>query len=167
MEAILEKLRADFPDVRFIKGSRFRWSPSDQTISYALNQSQESSQWALFHELAHALLKHETYTMDIELLLMEVAAWHKAKGLALTYGYTISEDHIQDCLDTYRDWLDQRSTCPVCGNNSLQSNVKRYCCFNCRTVWQVSNSRFCRPYRQRNRNIKKTPPASSKQTTFQ
>lgn len=167
MEKLLKELTVSFPDLNFAQGSRCRWSPADKTITYTTEGSDEEAVWALFHELAHADLNHISYEVDVELLLMEVAAWQKAKELAENHGYTIDEDHIQDCLDTYRDWLDQRSTCPTCGNNSLQHGPEEYRCFNCQTVWRVSASRFCRPYRQKNRNKKKTSPALHSQTTFQ
>lgn len=166
MEKLLKKLVANFPELTFIEGSRCRWSPHDKTITYAIDDTEDQTAWALFHELAHASLNHTTYSTDLELLLMESSAWDKAKQLAAEYGLVIDEDHIQDCLDTYRDWLDQRSTCPVCGNNSLQQGSEEYRCFNCRTVWRVSSSRFCRPYRQRNRSKKKTPPSITAQITF-
>lgn len=167
MEKLLKDLSVDFPALKFIRGNLCRWSPSDQTITYTQDDSEEFAKWALLHELAHATLSHTTYSVDIELLLMEVAAWEKAKQLAENYGLSIDEGHIQDCLDTYRDWLDRRSTCPTCGNNSLQQGAEEYKCFNCQTLWRVSSSRFCRPYRQKNRSKKKTSPALSSQTTFQ
>lgn len=167
METLLKKISADFPKLKFIEGSRFKWSPDDQTITYVTDGTSKKAAWALFHELAHADLNHKTYAMDVELLLMEVAAWDKAKALASIYGHSIDEEHIQDCLDTYRDWLDQRSTCPACANNSLQQTPNEYGCFNCQAVWQVSSSRFCRPYRQMNRTRKQTPPKETKPATFQ
>jgi len=167
MQKLLDKLGADFPAVGFMEGKHFRWSPRNQIITYVSDISSPHTAWALFHELAHAVLQHKSYAMDIELLLMEVAAWDKAKALAGSYDVLIDEEHIQDCLDTYRDWLDRRSTCPACANNSLQQNPKFYRCFNCLAVWEVSSSRFCRPYRQMNRGKKQTSPAYKKQTTFE
>lgn len=161
MEKLLKELSVVFSSVRFVAGSQCRWSPLDQTITYSADGPEEETVWALFHELAHATLDHTTYGVDIELLLMEVAAWEKAKQLAFTYGYNIDEDHIQDCLDTYRDWLDQRSTCPTCGNNSLQQEPEEYRCFNCQTIWHVSASRFCRPYRRRRPSDQKSAPNNS------
>ncbi len=167
MERLLKELSADFPDLKFVRGKYCRWSPTDRTITYSAREPEGRTEWALFHELAHATLGHTTYGVDIELLLLEVAAWEKAKQLAQSYGHIIDEDHMQDCLDTYRDWLDRRSTCPTCGNNSLQQGSDGYKCFNCQTEWRVSSSRFCRPYRQKNRSKNKTSPALSSQTTFQ
>lgn len=158
MQNLLSQLAEDFPRLEFVSGSQFKWSPADKTIIYT-DVSSEQSVWALFHELAHALLGHRSYMTDIELLFMEVAAWDKAKTIAKSYGHAIDEEHIQDCLDTYRDWLDQRSTCPACANKSLQQTPEEYRCFNCQTVWGVSSSRFCRPYRR-------LTPANSKPETL-
>jgi hypothetical protein len=141
---ILPKLQRDFPDIAFTEGSDFYWSPQQQTVFYA----SQGDAWSLLHELSHALLGHARYQSDFELLALEVAAWDKARVLAPDYGVTIDEDHIQDCLDTYRDWLHQRSTCPRCGTKSLQTDAQHYQCFNCQTIWKVTASRFCRPYRQ-------------------
>lgn len=148
MEKLLEKLILDFPDFGFISSNHFKWSPMNRTIDYDSRTTDKDSVWALFHELAHGVLDHQAYSLDVELLLMEAEAWHTAQELARRYDLKIDDNHIQDCLDTYRDWLDQRSTCPLCGNTSLQQSVRDYRCFNCQSVWQVSTSRFCRSYRQ-------------------
>lgn len=167
MNQLLDSLRLRFPNLRFVKGDQCSWSPSDQTITYTIDSTNSHEVWALFHELAHAALDHKAYTSDIELLLMEVAAWNKAKELAGEYSLEIVEDHIQDCLDTYRDWLDRRSTCPTCSNNALSGDSSMYHCFNCQTIWQVSDSRFCRPYRQKANTKQKTSSVHNTQTTFQ
>lgn len=148
MESLLRKLKKDFKELNFERGSSFYWSAKQQRITYTL-QSKENSLavWSLLHEVAHGLLNHIRYDSDFELLLLEVEAWGKAEELAKTYGFTINSDHIQDCLDTYRDWLYQRSSCPACTNCSLQQNSTTYTCFNCGMSWQVSSSRLCRPYR--------------------
>jgi len=148
MEKILKQLQKDHPDLCYKEGESFCWSPQSKQIFYILKSSQYGS-WAILHETAHALLGHTRYSLDFELLKMEVAAWEAAKELAKKYNITIDEDHIQDCLDSYRDWLYKRSICPTCGNKSIQQDEKpRYQCFNCRSTWSVASSRFCRPYRQ-------------------
>lgn len=140
-----------------VAGSSFRWSPQDQQIVYDQQLiSTPRGKWSLFHEAGHSLLDHTTYNLDIELLYMEVAAWDKAKFLAAKLDVVIDEDHIQDCLDTYRSWLHRRSKCPVCDTNGIQKDAKLYICLNCKARWAVSNSRFCRPYRQTKRLQKTT-----------
>ena len=149
LNQVLDLLQLQLPAVTFEPGASFFWSPKHRTITYkddaANNQPQDA--WALLHEAAHAVLDHQKYQSDLDLLLLEVAAWHKAKDLAKDLGITIDEDHIQDCLDTYRDWLHQRATCPRCSTVSLQKSPQAYHCHNCAATWRVSASRFCRPYR--------------------
>lgn len=62
---------------------------------------------------------------------------------------TISEDHIQDCLDSYRDWLHKRSLCPDCNLSSIQIDTHTYMCVFCHKKWHVTAERFCRPYRRK------------------
>lgn len=155
---MLKELQARYPALKFVASMRFCWSPETQEIFYDKNRSDESAQWSLLHETGHALLNHQTYLADYELLRMEMAAWSKARQLAAELGLTINEDHIQDCLDTYRDWLYKRSICPHCGTKALQQNdYAHYHCFNCHTVWHVTPSRFCRAYRA-TKNIKQPVP---------
>jgi hypothetical protein len=66
----------------------------------------------------------------------------------ITYNLNQEDDHVQNCLDTYRDWLHRRSSCPQCGAHVLQRDVSTYQCFNCQTRWHVSSGRFVRPYRK-------------------
>lgn len=145
--SLLKQLKADFPAVTFTAGKQFFWSPKDQTVFYDTEKDSEPASWALLHELSHGLLGHKTYKTDFELLQLEVAAWDKAGELATTYGISIDTNHIQDCLDTYRDYLHARSECPSCTEHGLQKNSTTYSCLNCHTEWHVSSERFCRPYR--------------------
>lgn len=145
---LIELLQATYPEITFSIGQTFYWSPGDQTVFYRVDAYQLVTPWPLLHEVGHALLSHARYSSDFELLKLEADAWQKAQAIAPDFGHTIHPDHIQDSLDTYRDWLYQRSTCPVCGTTSLQLNQLLYECFNCRTQWSVTASRFCRPYRR-------------------
>ncbi len=157
MQNTVKQLQARLPAITFVDGTRFYWSPKAQSIymnSAALGT--DEGKWALLHEAAHAQQNHLTYTSDQELLSLEVEAWHEAQKLGSDLGITIDSDHIQDCLDSYRDWLYARSTCPDCTLNGLQIKPDTYQCLNCRRLWQVSSSRFCRPYRMQLKD-KKTP----------
>lgn len=145
---LLKNYRQLLPGINFTLGKTFYWSPKTQQIFYDETALvTEAGQWALLHEIAHAQLGHTTYNNDAALLTLEVEAWEKAKQTAKELEIHIDAEHIQDCLDTYRDWLYARSTCPTCKLNSLQTDPTVYTCLNCRTVWSVSKSRFCRPYR--------------------
>lgn len=145
MDHIVAKLRKDYPKLTFVIGDAPCWSPRDKQIFFTLDSEQGLA--GLFHELAHALLGHHTYQNDIDLLKKEVEAWEEAGRVAKHYAVSLDWNHIQDCLDTYRDWLHKRSACPVCQMNGLQHDSRHYSCLNCGQEWQVSTSRFCRPYR--------------------
>jgi hypothetical protein len=148
MEAILNQLQARFPELRFCEGDIFVWSPETQEVIYNPKGDERTSSWSLLHETSHALLCHVTYGTDFELLRLEIAAWEKAKEIAKHFEVKINEDYIQDCLDSYRDWIYARSICPNCSTKSVQQNdLRHYRCFNCHEVWQVTPSRFCRAYR--------------------
>ncbi|OGL29576.1 hypothetical protein A3D14_01680 [Candidatus Saccharibacteria bacterium RIFCSPHIGHO2_02_FULL_47_12] len=150
MQSILAKLKQDFPALNFEPSQSFYWSPRTKKVFFKqVGSTDEVAIWSLLHEVGHALLNHQIYESDFELLNIEVEAWTKAQELAINYGYEIDQEHVQDCLDTYRDWLYQRSTCPTCLNCSLQIDSRTYRCFNCSTVWHVSSSRMCRPYRRK------------------
>lgn len=146
-ENFIKMLKRDFSQFDFKPGDSDHWSPRTNTISYYSSQKNKDFQYGILHELAHALLDHTNYSSDFELLKMESLAWHKAAQIGRRYGIKISEEYIQNCLDTYRDWLHRRSSCPVCKNHSLQINKRTYRCFNCQSQWQVSLRRFARPYR--------------------
>jgi hypothetical protein len=138
---LLPKLEEDFPTFHFIPATEFRWSPDEMTIYY---DEQARDDATLLHELAHAILDHKEYLKDISLIELERDAWEYAKNtLALTYKVVIEEDIIQDSLDTYRDWLHARSTCPHCSATGIQTKRNEYKCIACSTLWQVNDARFC------------------------
>ncbi len=150
MEKLLRQLRRDHPSLLFKAGDQFCWSPKAGEIVYARHAAAvRTAPWSLLHEVGHALLGHTGYDSDVALVSLESTAWEKAKEIGQQYGYEIDEDYIQDCMDTYRDWLHQRSACPTCDSRSLQQDDRHYKCFNCGQTWTVSSSRFCRPYRKK------------------
>lgn len=149
--SLVERLVADHPQLTLTAGNSFYWSPANRQVTYRRDAEGIAATFSLLHEVGHALLDHKHYKLDFELLQLEVAAWQQAKVLAPAYDITIDEDHIQDCLDSYRDWLYRRSICPTCSTKALQQdNQPSYRCFNCHTTWRVAPSRFCRPYRLQN-----------------
>lgn len=145
---LLNTIREDFPDVEFHLSSRFSWHAGKKHISYQ-SPHDITAIWALLHELGHAELGHADFTSDINLLQKEVAAWAEAHKLAKRYKLTIDQDYIEDNLDSYRDWLHIRATCPTCYERCLQTDKHTYHCHNCNTEWHVTRSRLCRPYRRR------------------
>jgi hypothetical protein len=139
--SLVAKLHLDHPDITFLEGDEFRWSPTDKTIVYRPDVDDTAS---LLHELSHALLGHADYTKDILLLEMERDAWQYAKQtLGPTHEAQVSDEDIENALDSYRDWLHARSTCPNCHAVGVQIKRKEYKCLACRSKWQVNEARTC------------------------
>ena len=147
MEQLVRKLQHDFPELSFVEAEIASWSAGAQQVTYKKG-SGASDLWTILHELGHGLLGHTNYESDVILLRKEVAAWEKAYELGQTYGVDIDKNHVQNCLDTYRDWLHKRSTCPACGQHGVQLASALYRCLNCPSTWKVTSARFCRPYRR-------------------
>jgi len=140
IRSLLPKLVADYPAFTFTPGNRFAWSPDQATVYYDATDDNP----ALFlHELSHGILGHHDYSQDVELVAMESHAWDKALELAKTYGVTITDETVQDNLDTYRDWLHARSTCPNCEATGYQSGKHSYSCVACTHTWRVNEARIC------------------------
>lgn len=148
----IEKLAKDYPQFKFVHGTEEQWSPKTMTISYNPDQPALKIRYGTLHELAHALLGHTDYQSDFELLKLEAKAWELASSIGKKYGVQIDQDHIQNCLDTYRDWLHRRSKCPTCGMHVLQDSSASYRCHNCGEKWNVSSGRFVRSYRRRDKS---------------
>lgn len=146
MKQLIRKLRRDHPNLVFTVGEAHCWSPQHNQIFYAAVDEQIDIA-SLLHELGHARLGHQNFTSDVELLTKEVDAWQEAMRLAKQYGVEINQEHVQDCLDTYRDWLFRRSQCPKCRGTGIQQAARDYTCPNCSTNWGVTTSRLRRPYR--------------------
>jgi hypothetical protein len=144
---IIRDILADFPEINFTKSGSFKWDPQTKQVHYKAPSS-EADCWSFFHELGHALLDHKTYSSDFELLKMEVLAWQRARTLAEKYGFDVSQDHVEQCIDSYRDWLHGRSKCRRCEQSGLEKTPGIYNCFNCDFTWKVSPARFCRVYRK-------------------
>ena len=130
---LVARLQNDYPMFRFAPSDKARWSPAEQKIYYADDNTQT------LHELGHAILRHREYRQDIELLQIEREAWNVAMELAPTYGLNIDDNIVEQALDTYRDWLHQRSLCPRCGQTGVQSiNTLSYSCPNCQHTWRAT-----------------------------
>ena len=124
----LQRLKEDYPEFRFVEGSKFAFRPPKTIV---IGPPEPFSELLALHEVSHAILKHETFRMDIERLRMENEAWEKARELADRYGIEFDDDLMQSELDTYRDWLHQKSRCPVCGLTRFQTPDRVYHCPRC------------------------------------
>jgi hypothetical protein len=137
-KTLLNKLTTDYPHFHFTESDDSYWDPSARTVFYTVDDPEQ-----LLHELSHALLGHSGYTRDIELIGMERDAWEKARSLAPSYQVAINDDSVQDHLDTYRDWLHNRSTCPSCKATGRQTTKDTYHCDACGQDWRVNEARMC------------------------
>lgn len=163
---VLKLCQQQMPEVSFRSGRSFYWSPRTNTVFFDPSLlDTPNGRMALLHETSHAELNHKHYVFDSELVQLEATAWDRAIQKAKDWSLEIDSAHIEECLDTYREWLYARSTCPTCGVNAPQTAPSQYKCLNCSTNWSVSPSRFCRPYRMRLRNQK--IPSSQDQTVFE
>lgn len=148
--SLLNRLSTDFSQFKFESGDIFHWSPDRQTIVYADAQNEIQT----LHELGHAILNHTNYSRDIQLVQMEQQAWVKAKELAIKYNVQIDQDQIDSSLDSYRDWLHARSTCPKCQSTGVQKAAREYRCLACSTTWRVNDARLCELRRYVNKSKK-------------
>ena len=123
------------------KGELFSWNHTACVITY--NPRLENAEAYLLHEFSHALLQHKEYAQDVELLKMERAAWDKALTLTSKFNVSISNNLIESALDTYRDWLHSRSTCPTCNATGIETAKQQYECIACHTTWHTNEARDC------------------------
>lgn len=131
-DAFLFRLRKDYPDFNFRSGKKFAFRPPKTII---LGPQEPFYELLALHEVSHAILQHKTFKMDVQRLKMEMEAWEKAKELARQYGIKVDEDMIQGELDTYRDWLHQKSRCPSCGLTRFQTPDGVYHCPKCNELY--------------------------------
>jgi hypothetical protein len=146
LRQLIVRLQTDFPKIIFEESTHFKWNADKKIIFYSLNVDHPI--WSLLHELGHMKLAHTEYLTDVSLLHMETAAWQKAKELGCHYGFVVDEEYVQDCIDSYREWLHQRSTCPTCSQTGLEDKAGSYICINCKSSWHVTPNRLGRVYRK-------------------
>ena len=137
----LQNLKNRYPQFKFVPSKDFIWSSSDNTIYYD-NKSPDLS-LLLLHELSHALLGHNQYDRDIQLITMERQAWDYTIELAPSFGLEIPDNLAQSTLDSYRNWLHSRSICPKCQATGMQTDKRQYSCPVCGYNWRVNEARTC------------------------
>jgi len=142
IDSLIKHLRVDYSQFSFELSDKFFWSAKKQTVYF--DQTDENSEAFCLHELSHALLGHQGYERDMELIKMERDAWEYAMTeLAPLYAITIDDEIVQGNLDTYREWLHARSTCPMCEATGIQTKQQYYSCLACGQTWRANEARLC------------------------
>lgn len=137
IKSLVANLQEIYPHIRFSESDIDKWSPSEQTVYY--NPSQSSAEAFLLHELAHGLLGHESYKKDIELLQIERDAWNYAVcTISPQVKVIIKHQLVDQSLDTYRDWIHTKSTCPRCDASGVETTPRHYFCICCSHHWSVN-----------------------------
>ena len=135
------QLQAALPNLTLKEGEIFGWDHTAHAVTY--DPSHPQLEPLLLHEVGHAMLGHTNYKRDIELIEMERAAWEEAEKLGEQYSVVIDESLVEETLDTYRDWLHERSTCPHCRATGVQTGARQYTCLACQHIWRVNEARTC------------------------
>lgn len=130
-DSLIQNLKRDYPEFRFCDGKKFAFRPPGTIV---VGPMEPRFDLLLLHEMGHAILGHKSFKTDVGRLKMEAEAWDKAKELAPQYGVEIDEEFIQGELDTYRNWLYQRSRCPKCGLTRFQTPGNQYRCPQCENL---------------------------------
>ena len=125
---LLTTLKNTYPNFNFRAAKKFSFRPP-RTINYVEDAPEFNS--LILHELGHAILEHRNFKTDIERLKMERAAWDKAEEIARELNILINTELIEAELDTYRDWLHQKSRCKKCGLTRFETPDGVYHCPNC------------------------------------
>ncbi len=133
------ELIAQYPAMKFLPAGYFAYDAAEEVVNYdPVRLQSQSGQLALLHEISHATLGHFHYRFDFELFVMEARAWHLTRELAKQHGVDVDEAYIEDCIDSYDEWLTKRATCPGCGTFNIQSVPNEFECYACQTSWKVS-----------------------------
>ena len=124
----LAEIHSLYPKVTLKPSHRFRFRPpniiyyenfknkKDSDPNQDPQLSFQSFALQLLHELGHALSHHDKYFFSIERLRIESEAWQMAKKIydlhpkwQKKYRLHYDENFAELNLDTYRDWLHQKS----------------------------------------------------------
>lgn len=128
---IVSRLQVDYPEFNFVDGKKFTFRPPKTIVS---GPKEPHAGLLLLHELGHALSGHKSFDTNVDRLKKEVEAWGVARELADRYGVEFSEEVMQSELDTYRNWLHQKSRCPECGLTRFETPDGQYHCPRCENL---------------------------------
>ena len=127
-QGLVERMRLDFPDLRFSMGQKFAFRPPRTIV---IGPAEEHDSLLLLHELGHALSGHESFSTEVKRMKMEVEAWSRARELATKYGVEWDEEVAQAELDSYREWLHRKARCKKCGLTRYQTPDGTFHCPKC------------------------------------
>ena len=128
LDELLISLKNDYPEFRFVQGRKFAFRPPRTVV---VGPDEPQAELLLLHEVGHAVSGHQSFDLNVERLKMEMEAWSRARELAKIYGVEFDEEVVETELDTYRDWLHQKSRCPQCGLTRYQTADSQYHCPLC------------------------------------
>ena len=127
-KVLFDKVRQDHPGLRFRRGVKFLFRPPRTIV---LGPEEPGDDLIFMHELGHALSGHRDFRTNIERMRCECEAWEKARELCGKYGVTFDEDFAETELESYRNWLDKKSRCPICGLTRFQTPDGAFHCPKC------------------------------------
>lgn len=131
----LDAIKRDYPEFTFRPGSKFLFRPK-KSIHYL--EADENFRLLLLHELAHALLGHFSYEKSLERLQIERDAWEKTRELCKKHSIAFDESIAETELDTYRDWVHQKTLCKTCGLTCLEVSPESLYCPFCQKTFKRS-----------------------------
>ena len=125
----LNKIKTTYPDFIYKEGKKLALPPPKTII---IDPWEPEYALLLLHELSHAILGHKSFRTDVERLRIESEAWDKAESLSKTFKIPFDRDFAEKELDSYRDWLHQKSLCKTCGITRFQTPDGKYHCPLCK-----------------------------------
>ena len=128
MLEFFDRVLNDHSELRVVIGRKFAFRTPKTVV---VGPYEPSYRLLFLHEVGHAISPHQSYKTDMERLKIEMEAWDEARKLAGSYGVEVNEELIQSELDTYRNWLHQKSRCPRCGLTRFQTPDSQYHCPLC------------------------------------
>lgn len=136
-QAFLETLKSEFPNFSFKPGRKFLFRPK-KSIFYL--EDNENFRLLLLHELAHALLGHFSFETSLDRLKIERDAWDKTRSLCADFNVPFLEEVAEAELNSYRDWLHQKTLCKTCGLSCIEVDSESLFCPFCQKTYKKSKT---------------------------
>lgn len=124
----LYKIKSSYPQFIFREGKKFAFHPPKTVV---IGPQEPFWELLLLHEVSHAILGHKAFKTDVERLKMESEAWNQAEKLTKTLNIPFNTDFAESQLDSYRNWLHQKSLCKTCGLTRFETPDGKYHCPRC------------------------------------